>query len=93
MPRRTVFWAIALCAVAFAAVQAWSLRWTCDDAYISFRYAANLAEHGELAFNVVPLERVEGYTNFGWVVLLAAGASPFSRCFATFPEDVWGSSR
>ncbi|MBL8946120.1 MAG: hypothetical protein JNK45_23340 [Myxococcales bacterium] len=51
-------------------------RWSflCDDAYISFRYAANLAEHGELAFNVVPLERVEGYTNFGWVVLLAAGA-------------------
>lgn len=53
-----------------------AFRWTflCDDAYISFRYAKNLAEHGELAFNVVPLERVEGYTNFAWVVMLAAGA-------------------
>lgn len=51
-------------------------RWSflCDDAYISFRYAQNLAEHGELAFNVAPLERVEGYTNFAWVVLLAMGA-------------------
>ncbi len=45
----------------------------CDDAYISFRYARNLARHGELAFNVAPLERVEGYTNFLWVLLLAAG--------------------
>ena len=41
-----------------------------DDAYISFRYARNLnAGHG-LVFN--PGERVEGYTNFGWVLLMAA---------------------
>src|SRR5437016_4516561 len=42
-----------------------------DDAYISFRYARSLAERGELTFN--PGERVEGYTNFLWTVLLAAG--------------------
>jgi arabinofuranosyltransferase len=42
-----------------------------DDAYISFRYARNLAEHGELTFNLG--ERVEGFTNFLWTVLLAAG--------------------
>ena len=42
-----------------------------DDAYISFRYAANLAEHGQLVFNLG--ERVEGFTNFLWTVLLAAG--------------------
>ncbi len=49
--------------------------WTflCDDAFISFRYASNLAEHGALVFNVRvdPPEMVEGYTNFGWVVVLA----------------------
>ena len=28
MSRRAVFWAIALCAVAAAAGQAWALRWT-----------------------------------------------------------------
>ena len=42
-----------------------------DDAYISFRYARNLAEHGQLVFNLG--ERVEGYTNFLWTVLLAGG--------------------
>lgn len=52
--------------------RAWQFQ--CDDAFISFRYAENLAEHGELVFNVGmdPPERVEGYTNFLWVVLLAA---------------------
>jgi len=40
-----------------------------DDAYISFRYARNLASGRGLVFN--PGERVEGYTNFTWVVLAA----------------------
>ena len=67
----------ALVTVALIVVglgHAWRWLFLCDDAYISFRYAVNLAEHGELAFNLDPLERVEGYTNFAWVVLLAAGA-------------------
>jgi arabinofuranosyltransferase len=42
-----------------------------DDAFISFRYAQNLAAGHGPVFN--PGERVEGYTNFLWVVLLAAG--------------------
>ena len=56
---------------------AWHARvwaFTCDDAFISFRYAANFAATGELAYNLAPLERVEGYTNFLWVVMLAACA-------------------
>lgn len=40
-----------------------------DDAFISFRYADNLVRHGELVFN--PGERVEGFTNFSWTVLMA----------------------
>lgn len=40
-----------------------------DDAYISFRYARNLARGEGLVFN--PGERVEGYTNFLWTVILA----------------------
>lgn len=39
-----------------------------DDAYISFVYARNFAEHGQLVFNLG--DRVEGYTNFLWTVLL-----------------------
>ncbi len=41
-----------------------------DDAYISFRYAANLLDGHGLVFN--PGERVEGYTNFLWTMLMAA---------------------
>jgi hypothetical protein len=44
---------------------------TVDDAYISFRYARNLARGLGLVYN--PGERVEGYTNFLWTVLLAGG--------------------
>lgn len=49
-----------------------SLVWNfvTDDAYISFVYARNLARSGELVFNIG--ERVEGYTNFLWTLMLAA---------------------
>ncbi len=60
--------------IAFAALihaDGWSF--VCDDAFISFRYARNLVEYGELAFNTAPLERVEGYTNFAWVLVVALG--------------------
>ncbi len=40
-----------------------------DDSFISFRYARNLAQGHGLVFN--PGERVEGYTNFLWTVLMA----------------------
>jgi len=44
--------------------------WLSDDAFISFRYAQNLALGHGLVYN--PGERVEGYTNFLWT-LIAAG--------------------
>lgn len=50
--------------------QAWSFAFLCDDAYISFRYAQNLVDGHGLVFNAG--ERVEGYTNFLWTVMLAA---------------------
>ena len=52
---------------------AWSTRrYQFDDAYISYRYALNLAHGHGLVFN--PGERVEGYSNFLWALILAAGA-------------------
>lgn len=48
---------------------AWSMRFMQDDAFISFRYAQNLAQGRGLVFNAG--ERVEGYTNFLWTVLMA----------------------
>ncbi len=46
-------------------------KWTVDDAYISFRYAANLAEHGALTWNVGE-DPVEGYTGVALPVMMAA---------------------
>lgn len=42
-----------------------------DDAHITFRYARNLVEGHGLVWNIG--ERVEGYTNFLWTVLIAFG--------------------
>ncbi len=54
-------------------------KWTVDDAFITFRYAQNLALHGELNWNVGQ-DPVEGYTGVLWPLMLAAaiwmGASP-----------------
>ena len=55
------------------AVLGWlsSVAWfLCDDAFISFRYVRNLLSGHGLVFN--PGEYVEGYTNFLWILELAA---------------------
>src|SRR5256714_11236242 len=62
------YWPV-LVATAVLVPHALYFDFVSDDAYISFRYARNLAEHGQLVFNLG--ERVEGYTNFLWTVLLA----------------------
>ncbi len=74
--------ALAL-AIAVAAVYGWNVAeyfFVGDDAFISFRYSRNLVDGHGLVWNVpsAPLrgdlgERVEGYTNFSWVILIAAG--------------------
>lgn len=43
--------------------------YTEEDAFISFQYARNLASGNGLVFN--PGEKVEGYTNFLWTVLMS----------------------
>jgi arabinofuranosyltransferase len=50
-----------------------------DDAYISFRYAANFLDGNGLVYNIG--ERVEGYTNFLWVISLALLKELFSLDF------------
>jgi arabinofuranosyltransferase len=61
--------AVSLTLVLLLAHAAYYL-FLCDDAFISFRYARNLSEGYGLVFNPGH-ERVEGYTNFLWVLLLA----------------------
>lgn len=47
------------------------INFVVDDSFITFRYAQNLVSGHGLVYNVG--QRVEGYTNFLWVVLLAVG--------------------
>ncbi len=63
---------IALIILGVAALQLFVLRdFVLDDAFITFRYADNWA-HG-LGPTWQPPERVEGYSNFLWLVLCTAG--------------------
>ena len=60
--------AILSIAVIFAG-HAWLFRgFFVDDAYISFRYVAQFAAGNGLVYNIG--ERVEGYSNFLWILLL-----------------------
>jgi arabinofuranosyltransferase len=71
-PRVTRWAALAVACVVLVFHQARLQPWTLDDAFISMRYAWNLAHGHGLVFN--PGEPVEGYTNFLWTVLLAPAA-------------------
>lgn len=48
-------------------------KWTVDDGYIAFRYAANFLSDGVLTWNVGE-PPIEGYSDFAWLLLLAAVA-------------------
>lgn len=69
-PARVLLGLLVAAGLAGLAARAWHLYFVCDDAYISFRYARNLLEGHGLVFN--PGEWVEGYTNFLWVLEVAA---------------------
>jgi arabinofuranosyltransferase len=64
--------------ILIAVAHIYFLRFVCDDAFISYRYSRNLAHGAGLVFNVG--ERVEGYTNFLWVLIgalvIRLGAAP-----------------
>jgi hypothetical protein len=60
-------------AVAAIWLHVWQFRdFTVDDAAISYAYARNLA-HGHGLVNIAGGPRVEGYTNFLWVMFLSLG--------------------
>lgn len=59
-----------LVSLALLLAHAAAYRFLTDDAYISFRYARNLSDGFGLRFNP-GFERVEGYSAFLWVLLLA----------------------
>lgn len=74
--RRTAIVITIVAALAVIVVQ-WVLNtvvlgnFVIDDAFLSYRYADNLVAGNGLVFNLG--QRVEGYSNFLWVMLVAAG--------------------
>jgi arabinofuranosyltransferase len=81
-----IFAAVFTAAFTFGIIKTTQFpRWTVDDAFILFRYAENLVDHGELNWN--PGENpVEGYTGFTLVMILSAaiklGISPIAASHA-----------
>ena len=73
MSRRVVLGAstlLAAAAIAFGVMGALTAAWLSDDSFISFRYAEQLVHGNGLVYNAG--ERVEGYTNLLWTLLVAA---------------------
>ena len=66
-----VRWLLLAVAAGVLVAHSLTFNFVTDDAYISFVFSRNLAEHGELSFNLG--HPVEGYTNFLWTVLIALG--------------------
>ncbi len=62
---------LLLVAATLVILQVYWFEWKLDDAYISFVYARNWVDGKGIVFNEG--ERVEGYTCFLWVALMALG--------------------
>ncbi len=63
-------WVLLVVAVGLFVWHSSSTQFLQDDSYITYRYTRNIARGHGPVFNVG--ERVEGYTNFLWMMLLAA---------------------
>ncbi len=59
-----------LAILAYGLYRAIVLRWVCDEPFITYRYIRNFLDGNGLVYNVG--ERVEGYTHFLWLMLVAA---------------------
>ncbi len=68
---RAVWLTLAFCLIVQAAYSAIIHPWMLDDAFITFRYAENIVAGNGAVYNAG--ERVEGYTSFLWVMIMAAG--------------------
>jgi hypothetical protein len=77
---RAAPWLVATLLAGLGVAAWWDQRVAFDDAFISYRYAANWVAGNGLVFN--PGERVEGFSNPLWVAVaaaaIAAGSDPFN---------------
>jgi hypothetical protein len=71
LSKKNIFFLCTALTLITGVIYASSLRFVNDDAFISFRYAKNLVNGLGLVYN--PGERVEGFTNFLWTIIIAGG--------------------
>ncbi|MFX0134491.1 MAG: hypothetical protein ACFFDN_12700 [Candidatus Hodarchaeota archaeon] len=72
MSNKYLIWAAVIISIIIIIVHNMLIfPWMLDDSYISFRYAENFASGQGLVYNID--DKVEGYTNFLWVVFLGLG--------------------
>jgi len=69
MDKKSAVVILLLSTLALIALSLPFFAWIPDDAYISFQYARSFAEGDGLVFN--PGERVEGFSNLLWTLVLA----------------------
>ncbi len=79
VPDREISWQVVAlglvaCAAMLLALERYMGIYMPDDAYITYRYAENLASGKGLVFNAAA-PPVEGYSNLSWIILLAGLAS------------------
>lgn len=70
--RRRVFLSVVSLPLIVGIGEAVRSAWVCDDVFISFRYVDQLLRGNGLVFNAG--ERIEGFTHFLWVMMLAVCA-------------------
>ncbi|MFZ1976778.1 MAG: hypothetical protein WAV76_02385, partial [Bacteroidota bacterium] len=75
------FYFSAAFALVYGVVTAYTMRWLCDDIFITFRYVQNWINGVGIVYNAV--ERVEGYTHFLWMCLIA-----FFELLGSKPEEI-----
>ncbi|MBI5464079.1 MAG: hypothetical protein HY966_03885, partial [Ignavibacteriales bacterium] len=76
-----LFWGFSVAALVYGSMTAYQLRWLCDDIFITLRYVENWLNGLGVVYNAG--ERVEGYTHFLWMALIA-----FFQWLGSNPRDV-----
>ena len=81
---RVLFGALLVAGAAVIVAGFREFYFSTDDAYIAFRYVRNLLDGHGLVWNPAPFHRVDGYTSFGWVMVLYT----VSRLTGRMPPEV-----
>lgn len=69
--KKYLYWTLVVLAIIYGIQHAVSLWYINDDCFVSFRYARNFVNGLGLVYNAG--ERVEGFTNFLWTMIIALG--------------------